>query len=57
MGCTFNSRKRILFLITFYIKVNTFFFGMKNEADQSFSLLKHIFIELPVLKLVSIMTI
>ena len=57
MGCAFNSRKHILFLITFYIKVNTFFFGMKNEADQSFSLLRHIFIELPVLKLVSIMII
>ena len=33
------------------------FFGMKNKADQSFSLLKHIFIEFPVLKLVSIMMI
>ena len=51
MGCTFNNRKCVIFLISFEIKVHTCSFAKKNKADQSFSLQKYIFIEFLVYKI------
>ena len=42
-GCVFNSRKFMMFLISFEIKVRTCSIRKKNKPDQSFSLQKEIF--------------